>query len=414
MKEIAVLLSFSLLLTSCVSNFVPTSATLTAVSTPTTESVTPIPVLTPTDKFVDGFPQCLAPIREFEYPLGEVSFDWPKPENLLPPQEWQKVINVPDASQLVLLQSRNNETELWVHKKTGGMVRYQFNGNQWMVGTQLSGPDYLNAQYFLDRDDNVWQARFNGLDNISGPLESLLSRYNEQTNQFEPVDLSLDNQDALGIRHVEVDSQGTIWFLAVDKAKYQLYSLDPNTMTVTRHLADYVLYPPFVISHNLLFIYAASFEEDLNPGYVLMKYAFDSGAVKNYYIPQRFYSYTFSPVSSGTLPNSLFVDSQQRVWLGTRAWIDLSSEDTYAWHVVVPNPIFIDVVPGPGTWTWGEPQINYETPDGLLWYNALRGTGWVDPKVGKWCVFTSYQSNVLADAQGNLWILADEWLYRRK
>ncbi|MEW5829694.1 MAG: hypothetical protein AB1846_12445, partial [Chloroflexota bacterium] len=79
----------------------------------------------------------------------------------------------------------------------------------------------------------------------------------------------------------------------------------------------------------------------------------------------------------------------------------------------IPNPVFITVLPGAGKWVWGEPTITSETPDGRLWYNALRGTGWVDPKLGKWCVFTSYQSNVLADSQGNLWILVDGWLYRR-
>lgn len=418
MKKITFLLSFFLLLTSCMSS--PVSATESKSATPayvlttTTEEATSDLISTPTD-IVDSLPQCLLPIREFEYPIGDAPFDWSEIDDLLPSQEWQRVTNVPDALQLVLSQSRNTETELWIYKKTGGIVRYRFINNQWNAGALLNGPaEGLGSfGFFLDRENNVWAARLNKLGSRIEFPKPLLSRYNEQTNQFEPIDLSLDNQDALGIRHIVVDQQGIFWFLAIDQGKYQLYSLDPSTMTTKRHLADYVLYPPFAISRDTMFILAADSESNPSPEYILIQYALDTEAVITYWIPWQFYGYggRYEP---GMLPSTLFVDSRHRVWLGARGWIDLSSENTHEWHIVIPDPVFIDVQPGSGLWGWNEPQITYETPDGQLWYSALRGTGWVDPQLGEWCVFTSYQSNVFADGRGSLWILVDGWLYRRE
>jgi hypothetical protein len=53
-----------------------------------------------------------------------------------------------------------------------------------------------------------------------------------------------------------------------------------------------------------------------------------------------------------------------------------------------------------------------DTQDGRLWYSSLRGSGWVNPATAQWCLFTTYQSNILEDSTGNLWMIADGDLYK--
>jgi len=348
--------------------------------------------------------ECLPPIETFEYKFGEVpfDFDWSEVTAItLPPVAWQKTTNIPDASSLTLIQSRNDETIFWL--RANKLVRYRVTGGNWNEGSLLPGPtDNAGISLFLDRKNNVWGARYNEFN--SGDPFGLLNRYNEQTNQWEPVALDLANQDKLATSHVEVDDQGKFWLLEMEGEGYKLFRFDPETGIVERHLTEFTLHNTFTISQSVLYITAVS--SDPTPRYLLLKYPLDGSAVKVEYIPQYLY-YSYQRFEYP--PERLFVDKEQRVWIGARGWLDLVANE---WHFIIPDPVFLTVLMGAGDWRWDEPDITYETPDGLLWHESLRGTGWVDPESGKWCVFTSYRSNVLADSQGNLWILVDEWLYR--
>jgi len=358
------------------------------------------------NSFPTNVPQCLQVIENFEYPIGDVSFSWPEQEILLPPQEWQKTVNIPNASQLLLTQSRDDLSIFWV-STNNGIVRYKFHGDQWNVGVENSKfEDVGNYILFQDQEQSVWAARY-----WASSSDALLKRFDDQNNHFETIDIGLNSQNDLGIQHTEVDSQGIFWFLVIDKGEYQIYSFDPHTETAKRHLSNYTVYPPFEISHNTLFIVAANSENNPGAEYFLIRYATDTEKSITYEVPSQLFGYGGQYGERLSL-KTLYIDSHQRVWFGARGWIDLSSSDNYEWHFVVPNPVFIDILPGAGTWVWDEPEITYETTDGRLWYKALRGTGWVDPELGKWCIFTSYGSNALPDSQGNLWILVDDWLYR--
>jgi hypothetical protein len=416
MKKRFFLLGIILFLTSCVHNSEPVSVQQNGVTLGPFATFTQIITQSPSATPSENSSECLLPIKEFEYQLGgEPPVDeLPEPEKVLPLKGWQKIENVPKASSLRLIQTINNKTIFWIRKSSGGFIKFQFINNDWKNGVLIDGPAAGNYYLFIDRENNVWSTRVFRLNKNEELPEALINRYNEKTNQWEPITLELDNQDNLGIRNVEVDEQGTIWFLITDEINYSLYSLNPKTMMMEQHLQDYVLHPPFIISNNTIYIFANSIREDVAPGYSLLKYAIDSREITFYYIPAEFYCYSFIPDSTGCLPDTLFVDNNQRVWLGARGWLDLSKSETYDWHVIVKNPVFVDVFPGAGKWVWGEPRILFQSSDGLIWFSSLRGPGWVDPVEGKWCVVTSYESNVLADSYGNIWLLAGNWLYIRK
>jgi hypothetical protein len=413
MKKLKLLLSFAfcLLLASCVSGWLlPAKNTQVSMESATN---TPFPTESAVLSPASGLSDCLSPIENFEYQIGDApsDFDWSVVNNkVLSSQEWQKTITIPDASRLMLVQSRNDETVFWIDLHSGGFIRYRVSGNKWGDGGLLLGPadDLRGFPLFLDQKNNVFGARYNNLDH--GDTEALLNRYNEQTNQWEPMILDLANQDKLGIAHVAVDEQGKFWLLVRSGTEYQLYSLDPQNMATKRHLAEYTLVSTsFTVALNKIFILALS--KDATSRYLLLQYPLDGGDVQTEYVGAPIY-YDYGRIGSTTLPDkAIFVDSQQRVWIGGRGWLDLSTDE---WHYVIPDPVFITVLAGAGRWVWGEPELTAETPDGRLWYNSLRGTGWVDLKLGKWCVFTNYQSNVLPDKYGNLWLVAGDGLYRHK
>lgn len=406
MKKVTFLLSFCLLL------LVSCAPDLEQRTKQYETSNVPVKIGNAAPTLEGSLSECMSPIVNFGYQTGDIpsDFDWSVVNNkVLPPQEWLEIAKILDASQLDLVQSRDNETLLWIDLSTSGLVRYQIRGTKWDEGTLLPGPvDYSGGLFlFLDRQNSVFGGRLGRFDQKDS--RALLNHYNEQSNQWEPMNMDLANQDKLGIWYAEVDERGKFWLSVRDGAENQLYSLDPNTKKTKRHLTEYILLSDsFRISNNSIFILAES--SDPNPRYLLLQYPLIGEEVKVKYIGAPIYI-DYQRIYSNTLPDSIFIDKQQRVWVGARGWLDLPTDE---WNFVISDPVFITVLAGAGQWKWGEPEITAETPDGRLWFTALRGTGWADLKLGKWCVFTSYQSNVLPDRYGNLWLIADDGLYVHK
>lgn len=351
--------------------------------------------------------ECLSPISTFAYQLGEApdNFDWSLVnEAVLPPAEWEQVAHIPGGTMLQLIRSRStHETEFWIRTNETHLILYRLNDSQPASGAILKGPEARNESYFLDSRDNVWSARYF---TASSPL---LSRYNEQTNQWDTVEINFPHQDDLGFITAGVDDQGTIWLVGVrgiGETKVELYSINLSTMAAERHLGQNDLYPPAWIAHNTILLFAKS---DGSKGNVFITYSTDDGSVVIH--EARAPIYGNYQRTQNNLPNHLFVDNKQRIWFGGRAWFNLQNKQ---WQFIIPDPVFITVLGGAGEWRWDEPKITAETSDGRLWYNSLRGMGWVNPDSGKWCVFTNYQGNILSDTSGKIWMLAGEYLYRLK
>jgi ligand-binding sensor domain-containing protein len=61
---------------------------------------------------------------------------------------------------------------------------------------------------------------------------------------------------------------------------------------------------------------------------------------------------------------------------------------------------------------WKSPTILMESSDNRLWFESENGLVWLDPSEGKWCWFTTVQSNIVEDEEHNLWMIANEKLYK--
>ena len=115
----------------------------------------------------------------------------------------------------------------------------------------------------------------------------------------------------------------------------------------------------------------------------------------------------------------IMLDDENNLWLADYLWIDLESKTDIdgnhyypSRYVMYRSPIFVTNKPNPAfEIVWYTPSPQTITPDGRIWYQSLRGTAWFQPETGEWCMFSSSQSNIVKDSDGNLWMVYDNALY---
>jgi streptogramin lyase len=299
------------------------------------------------------------------------------------------------AYRLALISYDDQYSEIWVLSNNWqGIFQYRTDTQEWIVNKTGNIEDI--SLLFLDKEGNVWSARVNYL----GPsFTSLpfLSRYDKEKGEFIPV---YDNGDTwtLTVSSVKVDDEGIFWMMVDNRGVHQLTSFNPSTLKATIQLEspDYGYSLEISPDNKILF----GDQKDNS----LIVYSPDTGKVDSYKIPLTVYF---------GLGVDLFLDSYGRLWVNDFGWMDLSTSTSHQWFTVVRSPIFIDFPEGIGQWGWTSPTFSTESADGLLWFRSIRGTGWLDTNTGTWCLFTTYDSDILQDNEHNLWMLADGKLFER-
>jgi len=106
----------------------------------------------------------------------------------------------------------------------------------------------------------------------------------------------------------------------------------------------------------------------------------------------------------------IFLDENDNLWAGDLLWLDgMNKDDVFTMY---RSPIFITTRPNPrADVVWSKPNPVADTSDGRIWFQSLRGTAWFQPETGEWCMFSSSQSNIVKDSDGNLWMVYDNALY---
>lgn len=391
---------------------------LTACCGVNDKSVSPMPAVVSETSSVES---CLSPEVNFMYPLGENNLR-PTSEKVLPPLPWEQVVQIPgddDLGSYALMAMRSNqdEDEIWVaNTLTHEFKIYRPKTNTWIDAGRI---DTLMGAFFMvvDHQNRIW---------IAAPQRDMqwIYRYQPNTNQFEAVSLDTISWDSDEyITDIQADNQGTLWFLigSYSGRNYssssaqpsaqppaRLYSYNTETFEIKYHPLDFDLMNSLVVfPDDSIGLISKEFNET-HWSNDLIRYFPATRATEEYSIFNSIYEYRHHD----QFPPRMFLDNQQHLWFDDRGWAEFSTGQPVTWQAVVPSPVFIDMLEGHGLWYWGHPRFSAVSADGKLWYSSSRGSGWVDPTLGKWCVFTSYDSNVLADSQGNLWILVDGWLYR--
>ncbi len=401
-------------------NVIPTSTVVLKESmTPTKERTSTVPtkIVTTQVPAIINDVECLPPLETFAFNPATEGVSGPSPTQKLPSGNWNATTtifdNIPlgNPATLEVLQVVDGKDRIWVifyDTEKYRITYYQTGSDRWEEVKYATESSISNPHIFLDNNNSVWVAlnrtNYEGISTNA----TLLSIYDEADQQFKAVftlkDLSVSNSNQtfehMKISHLQMDSQGDMWFILTidelyEEVEYQLYKFSPSSRILERHLddlkLDYYSGESLVISpENVLYLLDTQKDN-------LISYDPIKGKVEEIKIPGE--------VSS---ISSLFLDNHHKVWINDRFFLDLLNDD---WYLIInpPDFIFYDF----GRWTRTRPTYSLQTEDGRLWYSALyRGSGWVNPNTGKWCLYTSYPSNTVKDSEGHLWIIADGKLYR--
>jgi hypothetical protein len=351
------------------------------------------------------FPEaCIPPIVISGYEDGE-TLVMPTQQDDVLPQGWDSVAEIPEAyrgsdAYITLTRSFSGYDELWVSVRPEGASTSR--NNQYLIFRTDTkewklAPNPPGFGLFLDEKQGVWVTVHT--EEKDAPR---LYRLDQNSGRYLPV---LDVENLLGSGNIEsavkVGSDGLFWFIFRDAqdntALHEaLYSFDPATRTASRYEIGEDFGSLEIDSQNNLYL--------VQSGLTLVKFNPANFQIFSVTLPPY-----ISDKSSGA--STLYLDSQNRLWVSDRARYDHAVEysDIGEPFVLIRSPIFIQYDRYALRYVWSRPAVMLQSIDGRIWYD---GNVWFDPSTGTWCKFTTYSSQIVAGQDDSLWMIAAGILFR--
>jgi len=360
----------------------------------------------------------------------------------MPPSPWKIDLTLPKLPDnavvkrskdwlLSVFPKSNNTYEIWVMRswtdetfsgsdfKFMNILIYSTETKEWKSApAQIKDTQAIIGELFMTNDGSIWAHNYEGNfisffeppfrvgisqleQQTSSSAVPIFSKYDEKTNQFEPENniMLMSRKTDSDWDKVLLDENGVFWIFA---QKDGIYSYDPASQSVNRHVD---------LPGNDMSIKSVALAQD---GSIFFS--------DDFVLVFRFSPKTGKMIRIGGTPlpfdnatslyfHNIVIDHKGRLWLGDIGWAE---PDTYrTWYELIPSPVFItDKVEGLPIHKWEKPWLILESLNGLLWYKSSNGMVWLDPEQEKWCWFTTEQSNIVEDQQKNLWMIADEKLYK--
>jgi len=371
--------------------------------------------------------ECLPPLTNFAFPVGGIrDLGNITPRALtLPPVNWKKQASLPKD----------------FYFNTFGNITVLANGDLWIQGLLNNDVSYFiyrprkNSEIYLEEvhgqqykyyvpekllqtpDGTLW-----GLGTEYGysyePWETpnvkpLISRYDEGVGQFEYIENTPhDFRAASTVTDAKYDLNGNIWILInnhIERTEITsgLYRFNPDTLRVD----FFLVMPDNVIFRSIMpasdkSIWLLGYESTLQQKTVISRYFPETGELRTY----QNEGFLNMDLGSSSL---LFLDRSNRLWISNEGWFNNPSSETPAWYHIIQSPIFIDEnVDGIGNFYRSRPLGMNQSSDGMFWFWSSIGTVRLNPQIGEWCLFTTYTSPVVEDSNHNLWMVADNKLYK--
>ena len=365
--------------------------------------------------------QCISS-QMFSYPIKQDEVvATPQIQPALPLSPWKQVISLPafpvnvQGIDIVQIAMHHNESDkIWVIRQLSSneqstpdhrqLLTYQPETEKWeMVIDQTQSSEFIPDVIFRSKDEKIWGLK-NGAQGSNTPI---LSLYNEKKRTFEFVEDSNGflKGDFFGFsnhRPPLIDQNGVFWMVRFDG----LYSFDPIIYASQQYLIDYdevdsYLSTSYAIAKNgNIFVLLENAKELIQ--FVQSDTKIDRIKVQ-LNLPKS------SEIPDGVQANSIFIDSLDRIWVNDYGWMQQNG----SWHQIISRfPGFFSVPNEIPYFHWELPLINLESSDGHLWFSSSSGMVSLAPDKGEWCWFTTYQSNIVEDADNNLWMIADGKLYK--
>jgi len=382
---------------------------------------------------------CIPPIATFAFP-SDGWIDAEEPKDVLPPAPWQKVSTVPmpfpadelsgSSVFLELTRTVDGATEIWALVNWGkkssqnsfpntdpdenGHSIYVYNTatRKWReVPTMIEeGPAEIFKLY-PGSDGVIWAKAsrdliFTGWHMPDDP-PYVFGKYNEAKNRFEPLNFPGKVPAGNGSYYRDqfwlFDTAGPIYSLDFKTLEIKQY-LDLKTIKSSYRIPEYYL----TRDDSIAFLEDGSF------------YFLDENPYENYnhVLPMRHFDpktntlsgYPEIQLKNGPPFRNIYADRLGNLWVSDQGWMDKAGN----WYELIPSPVFITTRMVGISIIWEHPHILLRSSDGRVWYEATNGVVSLDPQKGEWCWFTTYYSDIVEDADRNLWMVADGGLYRNR
>lgn len=378
-----------------------------------------------TSKSATSSGSCISPTDTFSYSIVPSGDDRNKLA-VLPSNPWQvdqpleDIMDTTRYSSILTTRFYNSNIEIWM---TGFPVSGITNGDQhnqlfiyrpgdktWKsISAKIEGTDLYVTNLFVTQDGAVWgQVAPSGYDDTK--VDFVLSKYNEKTELFEfdnntqGIPVSWKYSDGLVIpSKILLNSQrSTFWILVPEDGVYSYSVASKESKSYTKFpetdKTDMVAEPVFSPDGNIYYLTVGPnvLTNDDVSLYRFIPATADIERISMHLEPW--------PVVS-----SVFADQEGRLWFGGIGWRETNGN----WYQILRSPIFITNSLWSGMdYRWKSPNILMESSDNRLWFESENGMVWLDPSDGKWCWFTTVQSNIVEDEEHNLWMIADTKLYK--
>jgi hypothetical protein len=407
MKTKIAILLLAIILTACAPAITPAP---TATSIPTALPPTPSATATQESTQNQVGDECIPPEAEWEYPIKPPDGSGGQPLSVPPPAAWIIQTSLTEISPkakletLELIEHQPGYDVIWV---TSGdkFLRFRTDTKQWSSVSLNNDLNMSPRSLFQDPNGRVWAY---GYYPAHPTYFTRFLRLNDN-DQFEFADNGgIQGEEPVLIGPPLVSKDSTFWILVSGKDGMALYSFDPNTRKAKRHLAGGLGEFGLSIAMGLdgsVFLVRPNEKQ-------VVRYYPDSGLSDTIVVYYRFEG----DLTDNHYPD-LFVDRSGNLWIGDYVWIDfkhLTAEGGYTWHQIIRSPLFISKYGNlRAIYLWMRPRPMLQSVDGRIWFRGFAaGLVWLDPQKGLWCKFTTIDSNILEDRDGNLWLLYDSNLYK--
>ena len=348
-------------------------------------------------------------------------------EKWLPTEPWQIQAKMPNKYlgdsaywDVQLVRYVNDDPEIWFRGWSGNknddtnILIYHPHSRRWTpISDVVEKSDISVQELYLTKDGTVWGRNYWNKERKNTPDRgSILSKYNEQTNQFEFVpevfQVPFANEEKYSSTNVLFDDVNNVFWIGIEPDG--LYTYDPNIDKTTKQasLQNMSVGTLGSATDGTIFFtnlieepeYPSFAPENLYEGF-LMRFSPEGNEFIALEVPDK-------PWPKLGLP---IVTKSDFLWIGAVGYLDLNNN---RWNLLVePSDYYVG-----GYLSWPtSPYVILEDGSGIVWFRLAseqRGGGmaWLDPKTGEGCMFTNIPAKIVEDDRQQLWMFADGKLYR--